>query len=172
IIKEKDTIGTTLEDIANEFKELDGIIKLDASEKEIPDDYKDKPTSDLTPEKLSQLLGFTSKHANLVAHLAEKGDDEGKKDGYETGPKILIRTIVAHEADKDLEKPINKDNPIVKEMMETNKSVTGYDEDHTKCKFNKARYGNPEEDNGETSNGGPSTPTTEETGILAHLKAN
>jgi hypothetical protein len=59
------------------------------------------------------------------------------------GAKKVIRTIVAYEHEDDLKKTIDKDNPIVKEMM-TNASA-GYNKDHKQCKFDKGRYGNPED---------------------------
>jgi len=59
------------------------------------------------------------------------------------GAKTVIRTIVAYERKEDLKKTIDKDNPIVKEMMSD--TSAGYNTDHTECKFNKDRYGNPEE---------------------------
>jgi len=59
------------------------------------------------------------------------------------GAKPVIRTIAAHERDEDLGKAIDKDNPIVKKMMED--TSAGYDADHDKCYFKKERYGNPED---------------------------
>jgi len=76
------------------------------------------------------------------------GTDDEKKASWETfikkGPEKVIKTIVVHENHADLEKTINKDHPIIKDMMETNKSATAYDTDPKKNKFKKDLYGNPE----------------------------
>jgi len=49
---------------------------------------------------------------------------------------------VAHENDGKLEN-IDENNEIVKAMKAD--TSASYDTDHTKCKFNKDRYGNPED---------------------------
>ncbi|CAG8848402.1 25474_t:CDS:1, partial [Racocetra persica] len=51
----------------------------------------------------------------------------------------------------DLDKPANKDNPLVKNMKSNaTADNNGYDTDPTKNKFNKERYGNPETGEGIT----------------------
>jgi len=62
------------------------------------------------------------------------------------GAKTVIRTILAYDNKDDLKKAIDKNNPIIKQMIsDTYKSTSGYDDDPTKCKFNKSRYGNPKD---------------------------
>jgi len=98
-----------------------------------------------------------TKYEGLMTYLGENGDDKGEK-GYDVsdddkkkgswekfmkkGAKTVIRTIIACERAEDLKK-IDKDNKIVKEMMED--TDAGYDADHAKCYFKKERYGNPED---------------------------
>jgi len=96
-----------------------------------------------------------TKHKALIGHLRDKGV-EGKSKITETDdkkawkeflekntPTEVIKTIVVHKNDDRLKKAIDKDNPIIEEMKKD--TAAGYNEDHEKCKFNKERYGNPED---------------------------
>ncbi|CFW93435.1 protein of unknown function [endosymbiont DhMRE of Dentiscutata heterogama] len=107
-----------------------------------------------------------TKYNALLKYLKENGDDGGKKeydDSDDTkkaeswqkfikkGAKTVIRTIVTHEHKADLDKPANKDNPLVKNMKSNaTADNNGYNTDPTKNKFNKERYGNPETGEGIT----------------------
>ncbi|CAG8456589.1 1448_t:CDS:2 [Paraglomus occultum] len=93
-----------------------------------------------------------TKHGALISHLREKGVEDGNKitddKEEEVWKKFLtdndatkvIKTIVAHEYEDALKGPFDENNAIVKEMR---KSEAHYDEDDTKNKFDKDRYGNP-----------------------------